>query len=262
MILDKIVEQKRIQLESDKKELPLETIKYMIKNLSTYPVRSFKQALIRENDIAIIGEIKKASPSKGIIREKFNPCKLANCYEKAGVQALSVLTEKNFFQGKDEYLSDIRRISSIPILRKDFIIDPWQIYQSRVLGADAILLIVGILSQEELVKFHIIAEMLGMDCLVEVHDQKELERALEANVEIIGINNRNLKDFTVSLKTTEKLMEYIPEGKIVVGESGIQSPQDIDYMKSLGVNALLIGESFMRSEDIGAKLQELKGLVV
>jgi len=178
------------------------------------------------------------------------------------VQAISVLTEKNFFLGDDDYLVRIRQTCPIPLLRKDFIIDLWQVYQSRCLGADAILLIVSILSDEELKKFQVVAEILGMQCLVEVHNKEELDRALESGAKIIGINNRDLKTFEVDIRTTEKLMNYIPNDRAVVSESGIKDYNDIKYLKELGVDAVLIGETFMRAPSIKDKINELRGKAV
>ncbi|AUG57458.1 indole-3-glycerol phosphate synthase TrpC [Acetivibrio saccincola] len=258
MILDKIVNEKRVQLKKEMSEISIEGWKERISRPGLHKTIDFYSALKRENEISIIAEVKKASPSKGIIKEDFDPIKIARKYSEGDVQAISVLTEKNFFLGDDSYLVKIRQSVTLPILRKDFIIDLWQVYQSRYLGADAILLIVSVLSDEELKKFQVVAEILGMQCLVEVHDREELERALESGAKIIGINNRNLKTFEVDLKTTEKLMNYIPHDRLVVSESGIKTHEDMKYLKDLGVNAVLIGETFMRAESIDEKIKELR----
>lgn len=248
MILDEIVAAKIVQLQKEKQHISLDGMKYMIKNMPSYPNTSFKKALVKDG-ISIIAEIKKASPSKGLISENFEPIKMANEYQKGGADAISVLTERRFFGGDDRYLSCIKAQVPLPVLRKDFVVDVWQIYQSRLIGSDAILLICAILDKEELKKFHIIANMLGMDCLVEVHDERELDVALEVGAEIIGINNRNLNDFSIDLETTERLIKFLPSDKIVVAESGIRSINDVSYMVSLGVDALLVGEAFVRSEN-------------
>lgn len=258
MILDKIVEQKKIQLLEEMKLMSLEGWKQRIKRSGLHAVQDFYGAIKKEGKLSIIAEVKKASPSKGIIREDFEPLDIAKEYSSANVQAISVLTEKNFFQGHDDYLVRIRQNLPTPLLRKDFIIDIWQIYQARCLGADAVLLIAAILSDEELKKFQIVAGILGLHCLVEVHDREELERVLDTDAKIIGINNRNLKTFDVDLKTTEKLMNYIPHDRAVVSESGIRNAEDMRYMKDLGVDAVLIGETFMRADSITQKINELR----
>ena len=258
MILDKIVEQKKIQLEAEMRQISLEGWKQRIKRSGLHATQDFYGALKRPGEISIIAEVKKASPSKGVIKEDFDAVEIAREYNSAKVQAISVLTEKNFFMGHDDFLVRIRQSFPTPILRKDFIIDIWQIYQSRCLGADAVLLIAAILSDEELKKFQVVAGILGMQCLVEVHDRQELERVLDTGARIIGINNRNLKTFEVDLKTTEQLMNYIPHDRVAVSESGIRTPEDIAYLKGLGVDAVLIGETFMRAPSITEKINELR----
>ncbi len=260
MILDKIVEQKKIQLEEEIKHTSLEGWKQRIKRSGLHTPQDFYGAIKRSGEISIIAEVKKASPSKGIIKEDFNPLEIAREYSSSDIQAISVLTEKNFFLGDDDYLVKVRQNISLPVLRKDFIIDLWQVHQSRCLGADAILLIVSLLSDEDLKKFQIVAEILGMQCLVEVHDKEELDRALESGARIIGINNRDLKTFNVDLKTTEVLMNSIPHDRAVVSESGIRTAEDLKYLKSLGVDAVLIGETFMRAESISQKISELRAV--
>lgn len=258
MILEDIVAAKVIQLQMEKQHISLDGMKYMLKNMPSYRRYSFKEALKRKDGLSIIAEVKKASPSKGVIAAEFDALETAKAYQVGGADAISVLTERRFFEGSDQYLSMIKSQVAIPVLRKDFIIDVWQIYQSRLLGADAILLISAILDKTLLKKFCIIADMLGMDCLVEVHNEMELEAALEAGASIIGINNRNLNDFSVDLSTTQRLMKGIPSDKIVVAESGIRDADDVRYMASLGVDALLIGETLMRSDCPGNTIKQFK----
>jgi indole-3-glycerol phosphate synthase len=258
MILEKIVEQKKIQLNEEMKQISIEGWKQRLQRPGLHKTIDFFNAIKRKDEISIIAEVKKASPSKGVIKEDFDPLEIAREYGSANVQAISVLTEKNFFLGSDDYLVKIRQNIPVPVLRKDFIVDLWQVYQSRFLGADAILLIVSILSDEDLNKFQVVANILGMQCLVEVHDREEVERALDSGAKIIGINNRNLKTFEVDLKTTENLMNYIPHDKAVVSESGIKSAEDMRNLKSMGVDAVLIGETFMRAQSIKDKIEELK----
>jgi len=217
----------------------------------------FRSALIGD-EIAVIAEVKKASPSKGIIREAFVPVDIAAEYERAGVNAMSILTEEHFFMGSSEYLKEIRKIASIPILRKDFIFDEYQIYEAKAIGANAILLIIAILDKDVLSKFMLLAKGLGLDCLVEVHDEKELCIALGCDADIIGINNRNLKTFEVDIKTSGRLKGLIPEGCVVVSESGISSNDDIKVLSECGVNAVLVGENFMKSGDITAAIKALR----
>jgi len=259
MILDKIVEQKKIQLKEEMSKMSIEGWKQRIKRPGMHSTQSFFNALKKNDDISIIAEVKKASPSKGIIKEDFDPLMIAKEYSESNIQAMSVLTEKNFFLGDDDYLVRIRQNYPTPILRKDFIIDLWQVYQSRCLGADAILLITSLLSDEELKKYQVVSGILGMQCLVEVHNKEELDRALESGAQIIGINNRDLNTFNVDIKTTEKLMNYIPNDRAVVSESGIKDHDDIKYLKDLGVDAVLIGETFMRAPSIKEKINELRG---
>lgn len=257
MILDKIVAYKKEKLEKEKAEIPL---KYLIKALDLDVLtRDFEAVFQKEDKISIIGEIKKASPSKGIIKEKFEPINIAKDYESNKVDAISVLTEDKFFKGINSYLAEVRENAKQPILRKDFIIDSYQVYQSKILGADAILLIASILTKKQLMDFQNIAKDIKLDCLVEVHSKEELNMVLETEPKIIGINNRNLKTFVTRLKTTEDLIEFIPKDKLVISESGINSKNHMDYLKKLGVKGVLIGESLMEAESIGEKLLELRG---
>ena len=206
---------------------------------------------------AVIAEIKKASPSKGVIRENFDPAAIAKSYQQGGAACLSVLTDVDFFQGADAYLQLARAVTELPVIRKDFIIDDYQVYEARAMGADCILLIVSALSEQQLIQLHNLAADLGMDVLIEVHDAEELDVALKLNNRMIGINNRNLHSFEVSLDNTYQLLDKIPVGKIVITESGINSAEDVAAMRARNVNSFLVGEAFMRSEQPGERLAEL-----
>jgi indole-3-glycerol phosphate synthase len=226
------------------------------------PPRDFAgnlRARIASGKPAIIAEIKKASPSKGVLRTEFDPAAIAASYERAGATCLSVLTDAKYFQGADEYLGAARAACSLPVLRKEFIVDEYQVAQSRLLGADAILLIVGALEDAQLAEFEAHARDFGMAVLVEVHDAVELERALKLQTPLIGINNRDLKTFNVSLSATLDLLPKVPPGKLVVTESGISLPKEVALMRSRGVHAFLVGEAFMRVPDPGAGLAALFG---
>jgi len=256
MILDEIVEHKKKEVEELKKKVPLADIK---KNLGVGPCsRSFKEAVSKPGRVNIIAEIKKQSPSKGIIRGDFDPVGIAEIYEAGNADAVSVLTDSRYFGGSAKWLSEISKSVGIPVLRKEFIIDEYQVYEAKRLGADAVLLIAAILEQETIARFIDIASELGMDCLTEAHTEGELEKAVSAGADIIGINNRNLKDFSVDTQTTIKLKRKIPAGKVVVSESGISSAGDMKLMKEHGINAVLIGESLLKEDDIAGKLKELK----
>lgn len=224
------------------------------------PARGFVEAIrrrIAQGQAAVIAEIKKASPSKGLLRADFRPADIAVSYERAGAACLSVLTDVDFFQGADAYLQQARAASTLPVLRKDFTIDPWQVYESRALNADCILLIVAALDDTQLADLTGLAQHLGMDVLVEVHDAAELERALTLHTPLIGINNRNLRTFETRLETTLELLDRIPADCIVVTESGIHTPDDVARLRASGVHAFLVGETFMRATDPGARLTEL-----
>lgn len=240
MILDDIVDYKLKQLQEEKK---FKTLKELESSIQGIEVRDFKGELSKSG-INIIAEIKKASPSKGIIKADFDAVEIAKVYEKINIDAISVLTEKHFFKGSDEYIKLVKGVTTKPVLRKDFIIDEYQLFQARYIGADAVLLIVAILGKK-LEHFYRLAKELGLQCLIEVHNRTELEIALEAEGNIIGVNNRDLKDFSVDIKNTEKLIKYMPKEAVVVSESGIKTPEDILYLKSIGVKAVLIGETFM-----------------
>ena len=256
MILDEIVAQKQKDLMDRQAALPLDRLTRKVQN-TRRDTRDFKEALCGRG-LSIIGEIKKASPSRGVIREDFDPVALARQYAGANIQALSVLTEEHFFQGDRSYPAQVRTVCPLPILRKDFIIDAWQIWESALLGVDAILLITAILSPTQLSNFLSLSRDLGLAALTEVHDKRELDMALHANAPIIGINNRNLNDFSEHLSTTERLTKHIPAGKVVVAESGIHTSEDAARMKRAGVDALLIGEAFMRAGDIPSAVASLR----
>lgn len=257
MILQKIIEEKKKEVEEKKKKIPLNLLLTKI-NLKDKP-RNFKEAISKEG-INLIAEIKKASPSRGIIRENFDHKKIARVYKKGKVEAISVLTEEKFFKGNINFLKEVKKIVvDIPVLRKDFIIDEYQIYESKIFGADAVLLIVAILEENNLKKFLNLTKKLKMDALVEIHNEDELRKALKADAEIIGINNRNLKNFKVDLNTTFKLVKKIPLDKIIVSESGIKTREDVIRLQNAGINAILIGEAFMETENILKKIKELRG---
>ena len=215
------------------------------------------QARIAKGDAAIIAEIKKASPSKGVIREDFDPAAIAKSYSDGGAACLSVLTDKDFFQGAPEYLKSARNACDLPVIRKDFIIDEYQVYEARAMDADCILLIVAALGDAQMAELNGLAAHLGMDVLIEAHDAEELSRALALSPSLVGINNRNLRTFDVSLDTTLNLLEKIPGDCLVVTESGILAGEDVTLMRRNDVNAFLVGEAFMRAEDPGVKMREL-----
>ena len=217
------------------------------------------EAKLAVGQSAVIAEIKKASPSKGVIREDFDPAAIAKSYAKGGAACLSVLTDVDFFQGADRYLTMARSACDLPVIRKDFIVDPYQIYEARAMGADCILLIVSALNEEQLYQLHEVAITMGMDVLIEVHDVAELNTALKLDNPMVGINNRNLHSFDVSLDNTFQLLEHIPKGKIVITESGIDHRDDVVAMRENNVNAFLVGEAFMRSDEPGERLRELFG---
>ncbi len=222
--------------------------------------RGFYQALLSKvalKDSAIIAEIKKASPSQGVIREHFNPVSIAQDYARNGATCLSVLTDKDFFQGSEAYLEMVRKFCPLPVLRKDFMIDPYQIYESHALGADCILLIVAALEDSVLHDLASLAKQLGMDVLIEVHNQPELERALRVETPLIGINNRDLHTFNTSLNTSIELQSLVPADRLLITESGVHTIEDVKKMHAHGIHAFLIGEAFMRADSPGQKLREL-----
>ena len=219
-------------------------------------VRAMEAAILAGKS-AVIAEVKKASPSKGVIRKDFDPVQIADSYQQGGACCLSVLTDIDFFQGCDAYLQMAHDACSLPIIRKDFILDPYQVYEARAINADSILLIVSALTDQQMAELNDLANELGLDVLVEVHDSAELQRALKLGTRLIGINNRNLHTFETSLETTIDLLQEIPEDRIVVTESGILTPEHVARMRSYGVNAFLVGETFMRAEEPGEKLRKL-----
>jgi len=257
-ILKQILKRKAEEIAERSAALPLREVS---QRAAAMPAsRGFVAALeakIASGDAAVIAEIKKASPSKGVMRADFQPAAIAQSYAQAGAACLSVLTDRDFFQGDDSYLQQVRAVTTLPVLRKDFIIDDYQIYEARALGADCILLIVAALGDAQLREFAGLATHLGLDVLVEVHDGDELERALQLDVRLIGINNRNLRSFETRLATTLELLERIPPERRVVTESGIHTPQDVALMREHGVQAFLVGEAFMVAPDPGAALTAL-----
>ena len=227
--------------------------------MASPPTRPFIEAINKPRDISLIAEIKQASPSCGIIRQNFNLKEIANAYQEAGAQAISVLTEEDYFLGNITYINEVKSAVNLPVLRKDFIFEPYQVYESRFFGADAILLIADLLSKEKLIELMGLADSLGLEYLVEAHTEKELKKVLSLKAPFIGINNRDLHTLEVDFKTTEKLFTLIPKDKVVVVESGIKTHQDILFLKMLGVNAVLIGEAFLACQDIRKKVQEVMG---
>ena len=257
-ILKKILRRKTEEIAECRARVSQQALGELVKTASK--PRGFLAALRRravEGDAAVIAEIKKASPSKGVLRERFVPAEIATSYEKGGATCLSVLTDVDFFQGSDEYLQQARAACQLPVLRKDFVIDPYQVWEARALGADCILLIVAALDDDTLRELLELAGGLGMDVLVEVHDASEMERALATPAPLIGVNNRNLRTFETSLDTTLTLKQGFPEDRLLVTESGIHTREDVRRMQDSGTRAFLVGEAFMKAEDPGEKLGEL-----
>jgi len=251
-VLERIVEAKRAEVAAAKRERP--DVEALARKASA--TRDFVGAL-RARRPAVIAEIKRASPSRGLLRANFDPAAIARSYEKAGAACMSVLTDREFFQGAAEHLSQARAAVALPALRKDFVIDPYQIFEARGLGADCILLIVACLEDAQMRELEKVARSLGMAVLVEAHDAAELERALALDTPLIGINNRNLRTFETRLETTLDLLPRIPEDRVVITESGILSSADVRRMRDRGVNAFLVGEAFMRADDPGTELKNL-----
>ena len=263
MILDELASLTRARIEKQKKEVSMDDIRREAELIAAremdvqefdYP---FEEALSSPG-LSIISEVKKASPSKGVIAEDFPYLEIAKEYEASGADAISCLTEPDRFKGSDEYLKAITKEVTIPVLRKDFTVDPYMIYQAKVFGASAILLIAVILSDEELKSFYEIADTLGMSCLFEAHDEEEVERCLTAGARIVGVNNRNLKDFTVDINNSIRLRELVPENIIFVSESGIMVPEDVKALRENGTDAVLIGEMLMRSDSKSELIKSLK----
>ena len=259
-ILKKILDHKRGEVAAARAAMPLSELQARVYDLPS-PL-GFKAALQRTDDLfgtAIIAEVKKGSPSKGVIRADFEPLGIASIYAENGAACLSILTDAHFFMGELAFIPAIRKVVNIPLLRKDFIFDPYQVYEARVAGADAVLLIAAMLHLSRLNDLASLARELGLDVLLEVHDERELETALETDCGLIGINNRNLRTFVTDLSTTERLAPRIPVDRLIVAESGIDTREEINRLRIAGARAFLIGESLMREPDIGAKLRELLG---
>ncbi len=257
-ILDKIVAVKRQEVAAAMRRKPLEAVRFDAE--SRVLTRDFVGALRAKTAAgqpAVIAEVKKASPSKGVLRADFIPADIAQSYAEYGAACLSVLTDKDFFQGSVDYLKQARASCDLPVLRKDFIVDPYQVYESRVMGADCILLIAACLDDAQMKSLEALALSLDMAVLVEVHDRAELDRALKLKTPLLGINNRNLQTFEVSLDTTLTLLKDVPADRLLVTESGITTPADVARMRAAGVNAFLVGEAFMRAEDPGVALAAL-----
>jgi indole-3-glycerol phosphate synthase len=256
-VLERILEVKRAEIAAAKTAVPQSVLESSVRQAPA--ARDFVGAMKAKNP-AVIAEIKKASPSRGVLRERYDPAAIAASYERGGAACLSVLTDREFFQGASEHLRAARAACALPVLRKDFVIDPYQVLESRALGADCILLIAACLSRAAMVELEAAAESLGMAVLVEVHDARELEAALALRTPLLGINNRDLRTFETRLETTLGLLDRIPRGRIVVTESGILSPGDVSRMREAGVRAFLVGEAFMRAADPGSELRRLFSL--
>ena len=256
-ILDELAEYAKQRVENQKKKISLAEIKNSALSLPKGDF-SFEKAL-KKDDIAFICECKKASPSKGVIAENFPYLQIAKDYETAGADCISVLTEPKWFLGSDEYLKEIANTVSIPCLRKDFTVDEYMIYQAKLLGASAVLLICSILSESQLKEYIAVCETLGLSALVEVHDESEIQTALQSGAKIIGVNNRNLKDFSVDTQNSGNLRKLVPNDIIFVSESGVKTSEDVQTLRNIGANAVLIGETLMRAENKSQKLAELRG---
>lgn len=257
-ILTKIVDRKREEIAERSQTVSLADLKVMSKDIE--PARGFVKAIqtkLDQGQSAVIAEIKKASPSKGVLREHFVPAEIAKSYEQGGAACMSVLTDADFFQGHEDYLKQARAACSLPAIRKDFLVDEYQIYEAKSIGADCVLLIVACLSQQQLADLTGLSHELGMDVLIEVHDGEELDVALTVDNPLVGINNRNLHTFDVSLNNTYQLLDRIPDNRIVVTESGIHTTADVADMRAHQVNAFLVGEAFMRAENPGDELAKL-----
>ncbi|MFH1414167.1 MAG: indole-3-glycerol phosphate synthase TrpC [Candidatus Omnitrophota bacterium] len=257
-ILKEIIGKKQEKIILAKQQFPEADLISKIQYLP--PPRPFLESIRKARQISLIAEIKRSSPSQGVIRENFNLEEIAKAYNQAEVQAVSILTEEDYFGGDISFINQVKNLVSTPILRKDFIFEPYQIYESYAFGADAVLLIADLLSKDKLIELMQIADTLSIDCLIEVHTEKELKKILTLkNVNLIGINNRDLHTLEVDSQTTERLFTLIPKDKIVVVESGIKSSQDVLFLKILGVSAVLVGTAFMQAENIKSKVQELMG---
>jgi indole-3-glycerol phosphate synthase len=257
MILDTIIETKRREVAARKAATPLAGLEKMIASMP--PARDFKAALVAGAGCAIIAEVKRRSPSRGLLRADFDPVRIAQEYEHCGAAAVSVLTDETFFGGCNADLAAVKSAVSLPVLRKEFIIDPYQVCETREIGADAILLIAAILTEGQLREYRELADSLGLVALVEIHDREELEKALSAGAEIVGINNRDLNTFATDLRTSMELSPLIPKDRIAVSESGIRTRGEIETLSKAGIRAFLIGETLIAALEIGPKLKELLG---
>lgn len=255
MILDEIAAKRRIQLEREMNRVPLEAVKKAAEYAAN---RGAFTASLEKNGLSVIAEVKKASPSKGLLCPDFHPVTIAKAYETAGADAISVLTEEVYFQGSSVYLKEIRQSVGLPILRKDFIIHPYQIYEAKAIGADAVLLIAALLPDEALREYSKLADSLGLDRLMEIHNERELERVLAMESKLVGINNRDLKNLQVDLQTTARLAKHVPKDCVLVSESGIVTREDFLAAEQAGADAVLIGEALMRSPSIPEMLRELR----
>ena len=253
-MLDKIIAQKRKEVEQRKK---VATMTYLQERIARQKPPLDLAAALKGDHLRLIAEVKQASPSRGMLRPNLNPTELARTYAVGGAAAISVLTEANYFMGNIEHLTAIKEVVGLPLLRKDFIFDPYQVYESRAYGADALLLIAAVLSQKQLKELVSLSHSLGLRCLIEVHSEDEVERAVLSEAEIIGINNRDLNTFAVDINTTRRLRPLIPKEKIVVSESGIKGRKDIGKLGKWGVDAVLVGEALVTAGDVRAKIKEL-----
>lgn len=256
MILDDIIEQKRGEVAQAKRRIPLATVRDRV---APQEPGAFAEAISAEGRICLIAEIKKASPSRGVLRKDFDPSALARLYAESGASAISVLTDAKYFQGDPSHLKEAKEASRLPVLRKDFIVDEYQVWESAAMGADALLLIVAALTAEQLRDYVSLASRVGLDALVEVHDGEQLKTALDAGARIIGINNRDLRTFETDLDVTVRLAPNVPSGHIIVSESGILTREDVRKVRQAGVDAILVGEALVTSADIPAKIRELTG---
>ena len=259
-VLARILDRKREEVAEGARAVPLAAARRRAAEAA--PARGFEAALRAKTGAgraAVIAEIKRASPSRGVIREDFDPSRIAAGYERAGAAALSVLTDREFFRGAPEHLRAAREATALPVLRKDFLIDPWQVYEARAMGADCVLLIVAALDDGRLGALADLARGLGLDVLVEVHDEAELERALRLPTRLIGINNRDLRTFDTTLETTKRLAAHVPEDRLAVTESGIAAREDVSGLRAYGIHAFLVGEAFMSAPDPGERLAALFG---
>ena len=260
-ILEEICASRRVAIEQRKTIVPLESL---VEKLPATPCRGFEKAIrstTSRGEFALIAELKKASPSKGLIRPVFEPAKLARAYAKGGATCLSVLTEERYFQGADRFLDEARSAVSLPCLRKDFMLDPYQVFEARTIGADCILLIMAALEDRQADELLSVANELGMDALVEVHDERELERTLHLDASLIGVNNRNLKTLSVDLATTERLAPQVPDDRLLVAESGLYEHRDLERLAAAGARCFLAGESLMRQADVTEATARLLGRV-